>query len=86
MRGENDSPVEIYKSVSIERFDLKSTHEEADNFLAHQMVTASQENQKGISVVSDDTDVFVLLLYHYKSSKPRTTCCNVISHQRESCH
>ena len=59
MRGENDSPVEIYKSVSIERFDLKSTHEEADNFLAHQMVAASQENQKGISVVSDDTDVFV---------------------------
>ena len=63
MRGENDSPVEIYN----ERFDLKSTHEEADNFLAHQMVAASQVNQKGISVVSDDTDVFVLLLYHYQA-------------------
>ena len=67
MRGENDSPVEIYKSVSIERFDLKSAHEEADNFLAHQMVATSQENQKGILVVSDDTDVFVLLLYHYQA-------------------
>ena len=65
--GENDSPVEIYKGVSIERVDLKTTHEEADNILAHQMVAASEENQKGISVVSDDTDVFVLLLYHYQA-------------------
>ena len=39
----------------------------ADNILAHQMVAASEENQKGISVVSDDTDVFVLLLYHYQA-------------------
>ena len=65
--GENESPIEIHKSVTIERVDLKTAHEEADNILAHQMVAAAQENQKGISVVPDDTDVFVLLLHHYKA-------------------
>ena len=33
------------------------------------MVAAAQENQKRISVVSDDTDVFVLLCYHYQAQK-----------------
>ena len=65
--GENESPIEIHKSVTIKRVDLKTTHEEADNILAHHMVAAAQENQKGVSVVSDDTDVFVLLLHHYKA-------------------
>ena len=44
--GEAESPIDIYTSVSIERVDLKTTHEEADNMLAHQTVAAAQENQK----------------------------------------
>ena len=44
--GEAESPIDIYKSVTIERVDLKTTHEEADNFLAHQTVAAAKENQK----------------------------------------
>ena len=32
------------------------------------MVATAQENQKGVSVVSDDTDVFVLLLHYYQTS------------------
>ena len=44
---------------------MKTTHEEADNIIVQQMVAAANESQKGISVLSDDTDVFVLLLYHY---------------------
>ena len=64
--GETESPIDIHKSVTIKRVDLKTTLEEADHILAHQMVATAQENQKGVSVVSDDTDVFVLLLHYYQ--------------------
>ena len=46
--GDTESPIDIHKSVTIERVDLKTTHEEADNILAHQMVATAQENQKGV--------------------------------------
>ena len=65
MTGENESPTEIHKSATIERVYLKSTHEEVDNILVHQLVVVAQENQEGISVMSDDTDV-CLLCYHYQ--------------------
>ena len=57
--GETESPIDINKSVTIERVNLKATHEEADHILAHQTVATAQANQKEVSVVSDDTDVFV---------------------------
>lgn len=41
------------------------THEESDNILAQQMVYVVKETGKDVSVISDDTDVFALLLYHY---------------------
>jgi len=40
-------------------------HEAADVVLVQQMLTVSRENPAGITVVSDDTDVFVLLLHYY---------------------
>ena len=59
-------PTEIHKNFTIERVDLKTTHAEADNIFAYQMVAAAH-NQTGISVVSDvSSDVFVLLRYHYR--------------------
>ena len=61
MTGENEAPTEINKSVIIKRVDLNTTHEEADNVFAHQVVVAAKENQTGISVMSYDTDVFVHL-------------------------
>ena len=67
LTGETESPIDILKSVTIKRVDLKTTHEEADHILAHLMVATPQENQKGVSVVSDDTDVFVLLLHCYQA-------------------
>ena len=42
---------------------MNTTHEEADNILVQQIVFAAKENQKGISVIADDTDVSVLLFY-----------------------
>ena len=67
MTGETESPIDILKSVTIKRVDLKTTHEEADHILAHQIVATAQENQKGVSVVSDDTDVFVSLIHYYQA-------------------
>ena len=65
--GETDSPIDIHKSITIEKVYLKTTHEEADHILPHQMVATAQENKKGVSVVSNDTDVFVLLLHYYQA-------------------
>ena len=48
---------------------MQTNHEEADNILAHQMVVVASEENKGVSVISDDTDVFVLLLHHYVKQK-----------------
>ena len=62
--GETESPIDIHKSVTIDRTDLKTTHGEADHTLVYQVVATAQENQKGVSVVLDDTDVSVLLLHY----------------------
>ena len=65
LTSENGTPVELNKGIVIQRVDMKITHDEADNIIVQQMVAGANKNQKGISVLSDDTDVFVLLLYHY---------------------
>ena len=65
--GETESPIDFHQSVTIERVNLKTTHEEAGHILGHQTVATAQENQKGVSVVSDDTDVSISLLYHYQA-------------------
>ena len=67
--GEDPVPVELTSTVTIKREDLRTNHEEADNILAHQMVAVASEENKGVSVISDDTDVFVLLLHHYVLQK-----------------
>ena len=67
--GEDPVPVELTSIVKIHREDLRTNHEEADNILAHQMVVVATEENKGISVISDDTDVFALLLHYYVEQK-----------------
>ena len=63
---QDKTPVEISNGgVVINRSDMDTTHEEADVVLVQQMLTVSRENPAGITVVSDDTDVFVLLLHYY---------------------
>ena len=64
--GEDPTPIELTKSCKIRREDLRTTHEEADNILAQQMVLVAREPNTGVSVISDDTDVFVILLYYYQ--------------------
>ena len=61
--------MKLPSTVTIKRDDLQTNHEEADNILAHQVVVVASEENKGVSVISDDTDVFVLLLHHYVKQK-----------------
>jgi len=63
--GQCDVPIEIHQVVVINREDLKTSHEEADVITIQQMNNAVKEGHTGVVVTSDDTDVFVLLVYHY---------------------
>ena len=71
----NNTPVEIsYGGVVIHRKDMSTSHEEEDCIIVQQAVTVATECQVGVSVIADDTDVFILLLHHYfeRQFKPVT--------------
>ena len=74
--GEDPPPVEITSMASIRREDIKTTHEEADNILPQQMVHVAGQADRCVSVISDDTDVLVLLMYHYFKEKTKWPCHN----------
>jgi len=64
----------VFEGEKITRVDLSSTHEEADIFLAQQAIHIAKEDpESAVSVVSDDTDVFALLLYFYWNEKLQST-------------
>ena len=63
--GLASTPTEVYQGVSKQRDDLRSTHEEADVIIIQQVVSVANGGARHISVLSDDTDVFILLLYHF---------------------
>ena len=63
--GQNDTPVEITRVCNIQRQDLRTSHEEADNIIVQQVIYVAKATRNNISVISDDTDVFLLLMYHY---------------------
>ena len=62
--GVEDFPIEITNGVRIDRKDIDAHHEEADLIIAQQAIISSKEGDV-VSVVSDDTGVFVLLLHFY---------------------
>ncbi|KAK3890949.1 hypothetical protein Pcinc_005116 [Petrolisthes cinctipes] len=47
------------------RIDLSTSREEADNIIVQQTVHIAVSHLKPVTVLSDDTDVYVILLYHY---------------------
>ncbi|KAG1683284.1 Poly [ADP-ribose] polymerase 4 [Nymphon striatum] len=65
--GADPVPIEISEGgVVISRADLSTSHEEADNVIVQQVLSCAAENAESkITVVADDTDVFVLLLYYH---------------------
>ncbi|KAJ8409789.1 hypothetical protein AAFF_G00218480 [Aldrovandia affinis] len=62
--GEDPCPIEIKMEERRTRYDLENQQEEADTIIVQQVLGCAGEAHQ-ISVVSDDTDVFILLLHHY---------------------
>ena len=60
--GEDPCPIEVQNEERSTRYDLETHQEEADIIIVLKWVGEAQS----ISVISDDTDVFVLLLHHYQ--------------------
>lgn len=64
--GQDKTPVEIsVGGVIIHRHDIVTTHEEADNIIVQQAIRVARDEQRPVTVLADDTDVYTLLLYHY---------------------
>ena len=63
--GEDFIPVQVYKSQKSERRDIGSSLEEADSLIVQQVVAIGTNPDARIITISDDTDVFVLLLFFY---------------------
>ena len=62
--GVENYPIEITNGVRINRHDIPAKHEEAGLIIVQQAIMETKSN-KTVSVISDDTDVFVLLLHFY---------------------
>ena len=65
--GADPVPIKISEGgVVISRADLATSYEEADNVIVQQVLSCAAENAESkITVVADDTDVFVLLLHYH---------------------
>lgn len=63
--GQENTPVEIsYGGTVIQRNDISTSHEEADNIIVQQAIMCSNLGQ-GVNVIADDADVYALLVHHY---------------------
>ena len=47
------------------RIDFQTTHKEADVIIPHQVVNLPKIGKTQITVLADDKDIFVLLIYAY---------------------
>ena len=65
--GDDKVPTQVYKGQTTSRGDITSTHEEADIFITQQAIHLAKNPRAQVVVVSDDTDVFALLLHFYLS-------------------
>ena len=65
--GADPLPIEISEGgVVISRADVATSHEETNNVIVQQVLSCTAENAEiKITVVADDTDVFVLLLHYH---------------------
>ena len=66
--GEDSCPLDIRNEERNIRYDLETHQEEADIIIVQQVLHCVGEARQ-IAVVSDDTNVFVLLLYHYQMAE-----------------
>ena len=57
--------MEVRSDTLVQRFDLKTTHEEANAIIPQQVVALVDMGCKTINVIRDDTNVFVLLAQYF---------------------
>jgi len=67
--GQDDVPHEIFCAKTSLRSDMITMHEEADNIIVQQAITVAFLGVTKVIVISDDTDVFILLLHYYLQQK-----------------
>ena len=65
IKGKSPVPMEVRSDALVQRFDLKTTHEEADVIIPQQVMALADMGCKAIHVICDDTDVFVLLAHYF---------------------
>ena len=66
LSGVEPVPIVVNKGRKRGEIDLYSTHEEADIRLVKHALWACKTEDAQVCVVSDDTDVFAILCYHYQ--------------------
>ena len=74
--GRDPVPIELFCGYQLQRTDLRTTHEEADVTMIYQVLQiAKMDDVQTVKVISDDTDVFVLLLHFSEQEKLK---CSII--------
>ena len=63
----DNTPTEIRKGAVYLRQDMATSHEEEDNIKAQQAIMCAKQQPGAVSVIADDTDIFLLLLHHYQN-------------------
>lgn len=71
--GQNHIPIQISAGgLVISRQDLQNFHEEADEIVVAQAIYAATVEAKHEQVVADDTDIYIMLLFHYHMNSVET--------------
>jgi hypothetical protein len=66
--GVEPVPTVVHNGRKTAEFQLNSSHEEADVRVVKHAIWSCKTEEARVCVISDDTDVFVLLCYHYQQS------------------
>ena len=73
VNGHNPTPMEISAGgLVIFRHDLQNFHEEEDEIIVAHVIYAATVESKHVQVVADDTDIYIMLLYHYYTNSIET--------------
>ena len=67
--SQDPTPFEVNQGVILQRHDMRNRHEEADVIIVNQVVHLANDGMSSLKVISDDTDVFILLIHHYAEQK-----------------
>ena len=71
--GRSPVPMEARSDALVQRFDLKTTHDEADVIIPQQVVALADMGCETIHVICDDTDVSILLAHYFVEESLRVS-------------